>query len=104
MVRFCWDGQVCITFRWLTTDMCAAKELEDLFERLPEPYGELSSYQRIQITSAPDEIDRETREFCDLIRKCMAMRKKWVAVNEVSAFVSISVHLLGCLSCLQCLV
>lgn len=80
-------GMVCWSFRRLTNrSCCVATELEDLFESLPEPYGELSSYQRIQITSAPDEVDRETREFCDLIKKCMAMRKKWVAVNDVSLF------------------
>ncbi|OWY93111.1 AMP deaminase, partial [Phytophthora megakarya] len=56
---------------------------EDLFETLPEPYGQLSTYQRIQITSAPEEVDRETKEVCELIRKCVAMRKKWITVNEV---------------------
>ncbi|KAG7388510.1 hypothetical protein PHYPSEUDO_012296 [Phytophthora pseudosyringae] len=54
----------------------------DLFETLPEPYGQLSTYQKIQITSAPDEVDRETKEVCELIRKCVALRKKWIAVNE----------------------
>ncbi|RLN15350.1 hypothetical protein BBJ28_00026618, partial [Nothophytophthora sp. Chile5] len=54
----------------------------DLFETLPEPYGQLSTYQRIQITSAPDEVDRETKEVCELIRKCVALRHKWLAVNE----------------------
>lgn len=58
-------------------------ELEDLFDRIPEPYGQLSSYQRIQITSSPDEVDRETKEVCELIRKCVDMRKKWIDVNEV---------------------
>lgn len=58
-------------------------ELEDLFDRLPEPYGQLSTYQRIQITSAPDEVDRETKEVCELVRKCLAMRRKWMAPNEL---------------------
>lgn len=60
------------------------KELEDLFEKLPEPYGQLSSYQRIQITTAPDDIDHESKEVCEMIRKCIVLRKKWVSVNEVS--------------------
>lgn len=60
-----------------------AEDLEELFEKLPEPYGQLSSFQRIQITSAPDELDHETKEVCELIRKCVALRQKWVSINEV---------------------
>lgn len=63
--------------------LCGYAELEELFEKLPEPYGQLSSYQRIQITSAPDDIDRESKEVCEMIRKCIALRKKWVSANEV---------------------
>ncbi|TYZ67790.1 hypothetical protein PybrP1_005565 [[Pythium] brassicae (nom. inval.)] len=61
-----------------------SEDLEELFEKLPEPYGQLSSFQRIQITSAPDELDHETKEVCELIRKCVALRQKWVAINESS--------------------
>lgn len=57
-------------------------ELEDLFDRIPEPYGQLSSYQRIQISTAPDDVDRETKEVCELMRKCVAMRKRWISPNE----------------------
>ncbi|KUF91071.1 hypothetical protein AM588_10005357 [Phytophthora nicotianae] len=63
-------------------DQSADSDPVDLFEKIPEPYGQLSSYQRIQITSAPEEVDRETKEVCELIRKCLALRKKWIAVNE----------------------
>ncbi|TMW59645.1 hypothetical protein Poli38472_004714 [Pythium oligandrum] len=59
-------------------------ELEDLFEKIPEPYGEDSVYQKIQITSAPDDIDRETKEVCEMIRKCIELRKKWMKVMESS--------------------
>lgn len=55
---------------------------EDLFDTLPEPYGQLSTYQRIQITSAPGEVDRETKEVCELVRKCVELRTKWISVNE----------------------
>uniref|UniRef100_M4C6U9 Uncharacterized protein n=1 Tax=Hyaloperonospora arabidopsidis (strain Emoy2) TaxID=559515 RepID=M4C6U9_HYAAE len=35
----------------------------DLFSSLPEPYGQLSTFQRVVITSTPDEEeDRETRD------------------------------------------
>ncbi|TDH65947.1 hypothetical protein CCR75_005441 [Bremia lactucae] len=54
----------------------------DLFETLPEPYGQLSAYQKIKITAVTGEVDRETIESCELIRKCLALRKKWIAVNE----------------------
>ncbi|KAI9909297.1 hypothetical protein PsorP6_014897 [Peronosclerospora sorghi] len=54
----------------------------DLFQTLPEPYGQLLTYQRIQITSIPHEVDRETKEVCELIRKCLALRKQWITVNE----------------------
>ena len=59
-------------------------DLEELFESLPEPYGQLSSYQRIEITSSPDEIDRESKDVCAMIRTCLALRTKWVAINEVA--------------------
>ncbi|KAJ0393237.1 hypothetical protein P43SY_004491 [Pythium insidiosum] len=59
-------------------------ELEDLFEKIPEPYGHDSTYQKIQISSAPEEIDRETKEVCEMIRKCIDLRKKWMAVMEPS--------------------
>ena len=50
----------------------------DLFEELPEPYGQLSTYQRIQITSIPEKVDSETKEVCQLIRKCVTLRNKWI--------------------------
>ncbi|RLN64576.1 hypothetical protein BBP00_00003373 [Phytophthora kernoviae] len=54
----------------------------DLFEKLPEPYGQLINYQRIQITNIPaEEVDRETKEVCELIRKCLDLRRKWITVN-----------------------
>ena len=68
---------------------CFLTETDDLFERLPAPYGVPSSFQRIQITSSHDEIDRETKEVCEMIRKCIALRRKWIAVMEV-----VSVHVL----------
>jgi hypothetical protein len=58
--------------------------VEDLFERIPDPYGQASTFQRIQITSSTDEIDRETKEFCEMIRKCIAFRKKWMKVMELA--------------------
>ncbi|KAG3004968.1 hypothetical protein JG687_00015083 [Phytophthora cactorum] len=63
-------------------DQSADSDPVDLFEKIPEPYGQLSTYQRIQITSAPGEVDRETKEVCELIRKCLALRKKWITANE----------------------
>ncbi|CAH0486569.1 unnamed protein product [Peronospora farinosa] len=66
-------------------DLDAAKDdadAGDLFEELPEPYGQLSTYQRIQITSIPEEVDSETKEVCQLIRKCIILRKKWITINE----------------------
>uniref|UniRef100_A0AAV1TFW6 AMP deaminase n=1 Tax=Peronospora matthiolae TaxID=2874970 RepID=A0AAV1TFW6_9STRA len=57
----------------------------DLFLSLPEPYGQLSTFQRVVITSTPDEEeDRETGDVCELIRKCVALRKKWITVNELT--------------------
>lgn len=57
-------------------------ELEDLFERIPEPYGVSNAYQKVQISSAPDDVDRETAEVCGMIRKCIQLRKKWMAPME----------------------
>ncbi|CAH0514989.1 unnamed protein product [Peronospora belbahrii] len=54
----------------------------DLFETLPAPYGQLSTYQRIEITSTGEDMDYETKEVCILIRKCLSLRNKWITVNE----------------------
>ncbi|KAL0584382.1 hypothetical protein ABG067_005733 [Albugo candida] len=61
---------------------------EDLFERIPDPYMQYTSFQRIEITTTDDDIDRETREVCELIRKCLALRTKWVNVTDVDAALS----------------
>lgn len=63
-------------------DQSAEGDPKDLFETLPEPYGDISAYQKIEITSIPGQVDKETKEVCELLRKCLALRKKWISVNE----------------------
>ncbi|KDO32510.1 AMP deaminase [Saprolegnia parasitica CBS 223.65] len=58
-------------------------ELSTLFERIPEPYEDNSFFQRIHVTSADDEHDPETKDVCQGILKCIALREKYMAANAL---------------------
>ena len=53
---------------------------QQLFEAIPEPYYESQEFRRVIVTNLKDqEGDRDSREACKLLKKCMAIREKWMS-------------------------
>ncbi|ETV96870.1 AMP deaminase [Aphanomyces invadans] len=53
-------------------------DLSHFFERIPEPYLDQRTFQRISFSAGGDEIDPEAAEVCEGILKCLALRDKWI--------------------------
>jgi hypothetical protein len=55
---------------------------EILFESIPEPYCEVSDFQRVRIDEV-ESSDPDSTEACRKLKKSLALRKKWMSQHPV---------------------
>jgi hypothetical protein len=53
---------------------------EELFDAIPEPFYQVTDFQRVIITETQDDFsDPDTKVACDGLKTCMNLRDKWIS-------------------------
>jgi hypothetical protein len=53
---------------------------EELFDAIPEPFYQITDFQRVIITETQDDFsDPDTKAACDGLKTCMNLRDKWIS-------------------------
>lgn len=54
-------------------------ERKNLFETIPEPYFQSTSFQRIVVTEIEESADADIKDACIKLQKCKQIREKWLS-------------------------
>jgi hypothetical protein len=53
---------------------------DELFEAIPEPFYQVTDFQRVLITETRDDfLDNDTKLACEGLQACMDIREKWIS-------------------------
>jgi hypothetical protein len=55
-----------------------------LFEGIPAPYPHSTTYQRVIITDGDDEVDRDTKTACGILKRCLDLREKYINHHHIT--------------------